>query len=127
MKKIPLLIVAFATVFFCSCNDDDMDAMSDFRSEFVGVYDCTKSTRSFDDTNFVTEIEVVVTLDSLNTNNVIVNDISFPIDEEGSYNANLDGNYYDLSLVDDRIRWEINTFFPLGLAVPCYIQGEKRE
>ncbi len=126
MNKFPLLIVALVTVFFCSCNDDDVIEQLDFRSEFVGVYDCTKSTRSFGDTNFVTEIEVVVTLDSLNANNVIVNDISFPINEEGRYNANLDGNYYDLSLADDRIRWEINTFIPEGIALPCFIQGEKR-
>lgn len=111
-----------------ACSSDPMDPVSnDYREAFVGVYDCTKSTRSFDDDQFTTEIEVVVVLDSLSENSVIVNDVTFPIDENGRFElGSINGSNHDLDLSDDTIRWEINDYFPLGLAIPCYIKGEKR-
>lgn len=126
MKRLAnsIFILATAVLFIACPGDPEFD---DYREAFVGVYDCTKSTRSFDDDQFTTEIEVTVVLDSLSENSVIVNDETFPIDENGRFElGNINGNNHDLDLSDNKIRWEINDYFPLGLAVPCYIQGDKR-
>jgi len=129
MNKFLLVILTiFSLAVFTACGGDDDDPVSDdYRVEFIGTYDCTKSNRSFEDTEFTTDIEVVVILDSLSTNSIIVNDVTIPVDENGRFEtAQIDGDNHDITFTDGKIRWEINVFFPLGLALPCYIQGEKK-
>ncbi len=115
------------TLFLFSCGDDPV-VYDDYREEFIGTYDCTKSNRGFDDDNFTTEVEVLVELDTTTENSILINGISVELDANGEFEgAAVNNDFYDLSLADGKIRWEVNVYFPLGLALPCYIQGELRD
>jgi len=121
------LLTCLIVFLLCSCGDDAaMPKPADYRENYTGTYDCTKSSRGFDDDQFTTDITVEVVLDSLSTNSVIIDGVTIPIDEEGRFElGSIDGDNYDVDLSDDKIRMEINVYFPLGIALPCYIQGEK--
>jgi len=125
MKYLYVSLV-LAAVALLSCGKSEI-VFDDYREEFIGTYDCTKSNRSFEDENFIDTIVVEVELDSLSENSVIVNDITIPIDENGRFErGNVGNDWHDLDLAEDRLRWEVNVYFPLGIALPCYIKGEKR-
>jgi len=118
-------LIVCILIFACiGCKDDPIP--TDYRSDYVGTYECTKSNKGFDDDQFTTDITVEVILDSLSTNSVIINDRTIPIDENGMFElGQINGDNIEADLSDDKIRMEINVYFPLGLALPCYIQGEK--
>jgi len=128
MNKFLLAVLCiFSMALFTACGGDDDPIVDDYRVKFIGTYDCIKSNKSFEDTETTTDIEVVVILDSLSTNSLIVNDITIPVDENGRLEtAQIDGDNHDLTLTDNKIRWEINVYFPEGIAFPCFIQGEKK-
>lgn len=99
----------------------------DYRLEYIGIYDCTKSSQSFDDDMFTTDLEVLVEIDSTMDSLIIVNGIKIPLELEGNFGLEAySGNYYDLSFADGMIRLSINEIFPNGLAIPCFIKGKKR-
>lgn len=130
MKHLLLTLMALL-VTLASCNKEDenpiIEPNADYRTQFVGIYDCTKSSTSFDDDMFTTDIEIEVKIDSTMDSLVIVNDIKIPVDLDGRFGLEeYGGSYYDLDLSDDKIRLSIDEIFPFGLAIPCYIQGEKR-
>lgn len=119
-----LFLVMFFMTFVACGGDDESD---DYRDVWVGTYDSTKSSRSFEDTMFTTDIEVVVALDTTASNLLLINGQRVPVDENGQFGLEVfEGSYYDLNLTEDRIRLSINEIFPNGLAIPCYIQGDKR-
>jgi len=120
---IRTLLLLMASLTFIACGSD----FDDYREAWVGTYNGTKSSRSFDDTMFTTDIEVTVALDTTGTNLLLINGQSVPVDENGQFGLEeYEGTYYDLTLTDDRIRLSINEIFPFGIALPCYIQGEKQ-
>ncbi len=125
MKQLLFVLTLF--LFACGDNSSGFD---DYREEFIGIYDCTKSNRGFDDDMFTREIEVEVILDSLSENSIIINGFTIEIDEDGKHQGgSTDEDMHDLDLSDGKIRWEVNVFnnnIP-GIALPCYIKGEKRD
>ena len=122
----------FLTVLTClilaSCNDVDSDCAAldcDYRSDFVGTYSGTKSNSSFEDDTFITDIEVVVERHSSNDSLIIVNGLEVPIDEEGTFGPEaFEGNFFDLKFEDNSIKLWTYPIVP-GLAISCYIQGDK--
>ena len=123
-----LFLLMFSITFVACGGDDEPDfEFDDYREAWVGTYDCTKSTVSFEDNLFTTDIEVIVGLDTTASNLLLFNGQRIPVDEDGQFGLEeFEGSYYDLTLTDDRIMLTINEIFPLGDAIPCYIQGEKR-
>ncbi len=100
----------------------------DFKEQWIGTYEGTKSNIGFDDTLFTTEVTFDVTIDEDSEDGLIVNDINFPISDEGTFGPEfLEGNFtnYTLSIDGDDLRLEINVDNVLGLAIPCFILAEK--
>jgi len=118
------------TLFLMSCNGDpevdcDVILCENYRFEFVGTYQCTKSHNSFDDDNFATDIEVVVELDPENPSLLIVNGMKVPISEDGTFGPDsYDSNHFDLRFSDNSIRMLTYPIVP-GTAITCYIKGDK--
>ena len=122
-----ILFLIIFSVSFVACGGEDPSGFDDYREAWVGTYDCTKSTVSFEDNLFTTDIEVAVELDSTSSNLLLINGQRIPVDEDGQFGLEeFEGGYYVLILTNDRISLTINEIFPLGDAIPCYIQGDKR-
>ncbi len=101
----------------------------DYREQWVGTYEGTKSNRSFEDTMFITDVsfEVVIDLDS--EDGLIVNGINFPISEDGTFGPDfLDGggNNYELSISGDELRLSSFGSIPEGIVLPCFIKATKQ-
>lgn len=126
-KFISYSICIVIAVFLIACNDND-PVFDDYREAYIGIYDCTKSNNSFDDDQFTTDIEVIVVIDSLSDNSVILRGHTISIDEDGKFGSDdIGGAYHELDLSGDKLRWSIEVYNIPGLALPCYIKGEKRE
>lgn len=116
--------------FFTACNKNNAEtpsANTDYRLQYIGTYDCTKSNASFEDNMFTTDIEVVVKIDSIMDSLIIINDIKLPLKLDGSFGLEeYEGASYELDFTKDKIRLATYRIFPEGIALPCFIQGEKR-
>ena len=123
---LPILMVSLWT--FQACGDANLVVPEDYRELYIGTYDCTKSNRSFEDDMFTTDIVVEVSLDTLSDNSVIVNNLTFHIDENGQFGpmALEENSLYELDLSNDRLRYSSKGFIPNGIILPCYIKGVKR-
>ena len=121
MKNFQIAVfLMFCISVFVSCSDDGITTPTDYREEFIGIYDCTKSNRSFDDPIPI-EIEVTVIIDSSSFNMIFVNDFLIEIDDDGTFlEGGLDG-----SIIDDEIKFKDSPFI-LGQVIPCFVQGTKR-
>ena len=131
---ISLMTLLFSAFILFSCSQDedpitpeDPSVPVDYRDEFTGEYESTKSSNSFEDILFTTDILVTVEKDSLSDTNVVVNGQIIPIDEDGNFGPDFhNGQYFDLMISDGNLRLSINEVFPNGLALPCFILGELR-
>ena len=117
-----LFITLSFLLFLSSCGDS-----VDFREQWVGTYEGTKSNRGFDDEMFRTDITFDVLIDEVSEDGLIVNGINFPISEDGTYGPDFlfGSTNYTLSIDGDDLRLEINVDNVLGLAIPCFILAEK--
>ncbi len=123
------LNILFVTSIFLfvvsSCGDSDpIDPPTDFREQWVGTYEGTKSNIGFDDTLFTTEITFDVTIDEDSEDGLIVNGINFPISDEGTFGPEfLEGGFtnYTLTIVDNELRLESFLSNIPGIAIPCFI------
>ncbi len=130
------IIISLAVSFLViSCSnpeitmETEMNSDLDYRAQWVGTYEGTKSNRSFDDTMFITEVSFEVTIDSESDDGLIVNGTSFPVDEEGNYGPDFldEGQIiYTLRIDEDgELKLESNVVNVLGLALPCFIIANK--
>ena len=114
-----LFITLSFLLFLSSCGDS-----VDFREQWVGTYEGTKSNIGFDDTLFTTEITFDVTIDEDSEDGLIVNGINFPISDEGTFGPEfLEGGFtnYTLTIVDNELRLESFLSNIPGIAIPCFI------
>ena len=116
-----LLLLAFSLAI-TSCGDDTENG--EYREEYAGTYNGTKSNRSFEDDMFTTDIEIVVTVHPDVDSLLIVNDLNVPISETGTYQGNFEGNFFDLKFEDGSLKMVTFPDF-IGITISCYIQGEK--
>lgn len=127
-KFLSLSIFTILVVCASCSKDDEVTTPTDYRESFIGIYDCTKSSKSFDDDLFTTDIVVTIEIDSSTLTSLKINDQSIPVDDDGVFGPDYhNGQYYDLKITDDNLRLSINEVFPNGLALPCFIKGVKRE
>ncbi len=123
---IYLVFLTSVVVAFTACGDSEINDLSpgDYREVWVGSYEGTKSNTSFEDTMFTTVVTFEVSIDEDSPNGLIVNDINFPISEEGTYGPDfLEGGItnYELSISDGELRLHsFNSVIP-GTSIPCYI------
>lgn len=116
-----LSLVCFTT----ACNEEG--GSGDYREEYVGTYSATKSTRSFEDENFRTEIDDIVIELATDTDSLIIFDgVELFLNADGTTGRqNVDSHVYILSLEENSFKLETYEVVP-GFAVTCYILGEKK-
>ena len=121
-----LLLVSVFTLFITACSDSESTSEEDFREQWVGTYEGTKSNRSFEDTMFTTEVEFEVVIDEASENGLIVNGINFPIDEDGSFGPGFleeTNSNFSLRIVAGELSLEsfvVSSNIP-GISLPCFI------
>jgi len=126
MRVINIFLFTFS-VCLISCNSDET-TFDDYREAWVGTYDCTKSTESFDDTMFTTDIEVIVELDPTEDGVLLINGMRVPVDEDGKFGyAQFEGTHFELTLTDNTIRLSVEQLFidGFGVQTACFIKGNK--
>jgi len=122
MKKLFILLGLIIT--FIACKDDPV--IDDYREEYLGVYECTKSNRSFDDENFRTDIDDIVIEISENDSLIILDGTELMIKEDGTTGwLTVDGFVYNLSFEENTFKLQT---YPdvLGDVIGCYITGVKK-
>lgn len=121
--KIYRIIFPFfcAAILMTSCGDDDPVVlnMMDFRDEYVGTYDCVKGS---------TTIELVVSKDPDNDQNVLIGPYSIAIDSDGDFGPEtIDGStVIDLKMDGTNIFFSEHKPIPNGIVAPCVMEGTKR-
>lgn len=118
-----LFVVAGFTLLLLSCSKDS----SDYRETFVGTYECTKSTISFEDENFRTDIDDIVIEIPADTDSLISLDgTHLLIQADGTTGRlSVDGHAYNLVFDGSSFRMSTLPIVP-GLAATCYILGERK-
>ena len=116
---LPLLILTMGMI---SCGDDLIttpEAQEDFRDAFVGIYDCEKGS---------TVIELEVSIDPDNENNLLVGPYSLPVDQEGSYGPEYieQNTLIELRFDGDKIYYREQMDIINGIVLPCVLEGKKR-
>lgn len=114
-------------VFFClglaivSCKKDSLD----YREQYVGTYECTKSNRSFEDENFRTDIDdIIIELSSDSTISLDGTDLLLNADGTTGFQT-VDGYVYNLTFEGNSFK--LQTYRDvIGLAVGCFIIGERK-
>jgi len=121
MKQILILLALI--LILVSCKKDPIDATSDdYREDYLGTYTATKSTKSFDDDLFATNIEVVIQAIDSTDSMILVNDFVVELLEDGSFGeGRLQGGFIGA----DSIRFRDKPF-ELGIVIPCFIKGIKK-
>ena len=118
-----ILLLAFSIVV-SSCETDEERTSNDYRDTWIGTYEGTKSNRSLDDDMFTTDIEISIELHPEKDSIIIINGLSVPISDEGTFEGQYDGNDFVLRFDGDRLT--LQTFpIVLGDAIGCFIKGEK--
>ena len=78
---------------------------------------------------FTTEVEFEVVIDESSDNGLIVNGISFPIEEDGTFGPdflNGGGTNYTLTIDEDgELRLEGGVFIQNGFGIACFITATR--
>ena len=119
MKYISFLLFSLLLV---SCGGDEID----YRDQFLGTYDATKSTRSFDDSMPLDADDILVEISNSSDSTIIVDGVKLPLKEDGTTGRIIvNDQVYDLSFQNDSLRLFTHPnaigFFPY-----CYIKGFKK-
>jgi len=117
MKILPIyLAILLIAISAVSCGDDEQ---TDFRDDFIGIYDCPKGS---------TVIELEVTKDPDNENNIIIGPYSVPMDESGSYGPEniVDDVILQVSFDGNEITYREEAIFVLGQISVCTLTGIRR-
>jgi len=124
--KTKIYFILSLLIALSSCGDDPV-LSSDYRDQYVGTYECTKSSRSFEDMLFRTEIADIIIAIPANTDSIITLDgIELSILEDGTTGQiTYDGSLWDLFFEDATLKMKTAPLIN-GLAAPCYIVGEKK-
>lgn len=126
LRTIKVFLLIGTSILLWNCSDSEPEG--DFREQWVGTYEGTKSNRSFVDNVFTTPISFDVSIDESAVDHIIVNGISFEVDDDGNYGPDfLDGGsiIYTLRINDGELRLESNVINVVGLALPCFIIANK--
>lgn len=111
-------------ILLTACKDEDGQS-SDYRDTYTGKYSCTKSTTSFEDEMFTTDIDLTVEMDNNQNSNITINGSSLPVSQEGKVERiSVDGNVYEVEFRNDSI-FVFTHPDAIGFFAYCYIKGPK--
>jgi len=126
MKRF--LLFTFCSFLLMSCSgDDDTDKKLD---DFLGTYEVTKyngfTVDPSTDTGVEMDLEVIVDPD--NEDNLLINTLSIPADENGAYGPdNLTSEMQvELYFEDNEIFFKMSPMLINGIALPCTFIGPKK-
>jgi len=118
-----LTLIFSLLVVFSACKKEDQP---DGVQQFVGIYDSTKSSQSYDDPLAVS-IDVIVELDSTDSSLITINGMKVPVSLEGTYGPEVyEGNHISLEIIGDALQLLTYPANVPGIVLPCYIKGTKR-
>ena len=127
MLRTFIFMVSTVLLFLLSSCAESEPSFDDFREQWIGTYEGTKSNRGFDDNIFITSITFEVLIDEDSEDGLLINGTLVPISEDGDFGPDfIQGNLnYSVNFNGDDVRIEINVDNVLGLALPCFIIAEK--
>lgn len=127
-----ILFLTFVSFYICSCGDasETIDLPRDYRAQWIGTYEGTKSNLSFADTLFTATINFDVEVDLDSDDGLVVKGINLPITEEGTFGPdNLDGGLinYELNIEGNELRLASFESLPNadGEPIGCFIIAYK--
>lgn len=125
MKTIVLCLSLIFFITACSEDGGSDNNSNDYRDEYIGNYSATKSNNSFEDENFRTEIDDIV-IELASDSLILLDGVELLLNEDGTTGRqSVGGNVYILSFDENNFQLETYAVVP-GLAISCYILGEKR-
>lgn len=123
-----ILILLGLLVISCSGNLETSSPLDDYREQWIGTYQGTKSNTSLEDELMTTPISFEVTMDEATVDGLIINGTLVPIAEDGTFGPDfVEGasNYEVHFMEDGSVTIKINEIFPFGIALPCYINARR--
>jgi len=127
--RLFLIMLVGLLISSCSVNVETSIPPDDYREEWTGFYEGTKSNTSLEDELMTTPISFEVTLDDDTVDGMIINGTLVPISEDGTFGPDFveggPSNYEVHFKEDGSITMKINEIFPFGIALPCYINARK--
>ena len=113
------------SIFLIACGGDDIPEKG--IEDYVGTYDTWKYIGIERDTSFAQQVMLEVIVDPDNSDNLLISNLSIPVDDDGSYGPDFirSDMQVSLSFSDDGISFEIQPFLINGIALPCYFEGPK--
>lgn len=130
MKSISTaFLLVITTIFFFSCGGDDIPEKG--IEDFTGTYDTWKykgvNADVDRDTLFASKVALEVIVDPLNSDNLLISNLSIPVDENGAYGPDFirSDMQVELSFDNDEIFFIMQPFLINGIALPCTFIGPK--
>jgi len=126
MKRF--LYLALFGILLMSCSGDDEDEKK--LDDFLGTYTVTKYTGVNVDTTaqlgIAMDMEVIIDPD--NSNNLLINNLSIPADDDGSYGPDQlsPQMHIELYFENDEIYFRMSPILINGIALPCTFIGPKK-
>jgi len=123
LKAIFSLVII--SIFIIACGGDDIPEKG--IEDYTGTYDTWKYIGIERDTLFAQKVMLEVIVDPDNSDNLLISNLSIPVDDDGSYGPDFlaSDKQITLSFSDDVIFFEIQPFLINGIALPCYFEGPK--
>ena len=119
MKTHLILIFALCLI---SCSSETVD----YREDYVGVYECKKSNRSFNDPLAVIADDITIESDTNSDSIIVMNGVKLMISGEGETGlVTTPTDIYSLSISGDSLKFMT---YPnvLGDVALCFISGQKK-
>lgn len=124
-----ILILLGLLIMGCTGDMETAPPPDDYREQWIGSYEGTKSNTSLEDELMTTPISFEVTMDESTVDGLIVNGTLVPIAEDGTFGPDFveggPSNYEVHFMEDGSVTIKINEIFPFGIALPCYINARR--
>jgi len=123
--RIAFSLIIFSFFIF-SCGGDD-DPIEKGLEDYTGTYDVLKFNSFPLDSTFAVEQDLVVAIDPDNEDNLLISNLSIPVDEDGSFGpAELSSTMgIELYFDGDEIFFRMSPILINGIALPCIFTGNK--
>ena len=125
MKHTFLILAVLLFIIACSDNDsftdNDPDLERDYRTAFIGTYDC-----EFNKGGQIPgpDVELEIRIDSSTNDRIIVGNDTVPISVDGTFGPDLlrPGFHYELKITEDSVYLYSHVIIPNGIVMPCVFE-----
>lgn len=122
-----LCLVLISLLLPACSNDSQVLVPTDYREQWEGTYEGTKSNTSLEDQIMTTPISFEVTINESSLNELNINGTNVPITDDGTFGPDFvnDSEFnYEVHFMDDgSVTLIIGQIFPEGISLPCYINA----